>query len=356
MKVSIILPIYNESQFIARTIDSIITQSYSQNDMELIISDGMSNDDTRIIVKNYQDKFPFIKLIDNPEHIVPTGFNRALNIAKGRIIIRVDGHTTLDKDYIKNCVLLLEKKSASNVGGLMTVIWKKDFDHVVSLATSSRFGIGNSQFHYSSIGRWVDTVYLGAWEKSIFNDLGGFDEELVRNQDDEFNFRILQSGRKIWLDPIIKSKYFPRNTISKLLKQYLQYGFYKVRVVQKRGGLASWRHLIPSLFVSALLVSLILINIYSVPFKVLLFIYFIANLIATVINIISEINPRKIFDYDVSFNRVLFTVYAFFVLPITYFILHFSYGVGTIAGLLFFWNKWKDKKLKDSLFIKKSEV
>lgn len=348
MIVSIILPIYNESAFIAKTLDSIISQDYPHNNMEIIICDGLSNDGTRAIVENYQNKFPFIKIINNPERIVPIGFNLGLNVAKGKIIIRVDGHTTLGKNYIKNCVHLLEKKSASNVGGLMTVIWENHFDHVVSIATSSRFGIGNSKFHYSSIGRWSDTVYLGAWKKSIFYELGGFDEELVRNQDDEFNFRIVQSGGKIWLDPIIKSKYYPRNTISKLFKQYFQYGFYKVRVMQKRGGFSSWRHLIPFSFVSALFGTLILASFFSIPFKALISFYLIINFIFTLINVAIEMLNKKSFEENKYFNKASFATYAIFALPMTYFALHFSYGLGTLIGFLFYWNKWKDKKLKNN--------
>ena len=101
------------------------------------------------------------------------------------------------------------------------------------MATSSIFGVGNSYFHFSSKSRYVDTVFLGAWRKEMFYKYGGFDEELVRNQDDEFNFRLTQNGEKIWLDTSIKSIYFPRNSLKKLFKQYFQYGFYKIRLLQK---------------------------------------------------------------------------------------------------------------------------
>jgi len=336
---SIILPIRNESKFIADTLDSIIDQDYPGGDLEIIIADGMSDDGTREIIQKYQEKYPNITLIDNPERIVPSGFNRALNLTKGDIIIRVDGHTTIASDYVRNCTELLENKGALNVGGLMNAKGTGVYDEIVSIATSSRFGIGNAQFHFAKKGKWVDTVYMGAWKREAFERFGGFDEELVRNQDDEFNFRLIQNGVKIWLDPSIKSVYYPRNSFKKLFKQYFQYGFYKVRVMQKRRGFASWRHLVPSAFVFSLLASILLLPLSHFPFYLILGSYLAANLIATLAGSIKFFNPS---------TRQPIASFAF--LPITFVILHISYGLGFLIGLVKLWNKWNDREVKDHHF------
>ena len=309
--------------------------------MEIIIADGMSDDGTRQILQSYQKKYPNIKIVDNPEQFVPTGFNRALNEAKGSIIVRVDGHTLIDQDYIVNCEKLLFKTGASNVGGLMNAQGTGFFDKMVSMTTSSKFGIGNAQFHYSSKGNWVDTVYMGAWRREVFEKIGGFDEELLRNQDDEFNFRLIQNGGRIWLDPSIKSVYYPRNSLKKLFKQYFQYGFYKIRVIQKRRGFASWRHLVPGTFVLSLLLSFILFlgTSLKLPFYLVAGSYIIANLLATLWESIKSIN---------SSTHQLINSLA--LLLITFFTLHFSYGLGFLCGLVYFWDKWHDLEVKDFHF------
>jgi len=352
--ISVILPIFNEIKYIEKTINSILSQDFPKNKLEIIIVDGMSFDGTREKVNNFKKFNSNIILIDNPEKIVPTGFNRALNIAKGEIIIRVDGHTILENDYINNCVRLLKEKNASNVGGRMNVVWDNIFDGVVAMATSSRFGIGNAAFHYAKKGQYVDTVYLGAWKKSIFNEIGGFDQELVRNQDDEFNFRLIQSGAKIWLDPKIKSNYHPRNSIYKLLKQYFQYGFYKVRVAQKRKGISSWRQLAPLTFVLGLFTSIIVIKFSKLPLILILTLYTSLNLIATIFNIAKKISSGS-FRPEKGLSNIKFMLTSFFYLPATYFSIHFSYGLGYLIGLVFFINRWGDTNTVDDLFDKVSE-
>jgi len=332
--ISIILPIRNEKMSIGKTLDSILTQS--GNEYEIIVSDGMSTDGTRNIVKLFQEKNENIQLIDNPEQIVSTGFNRALSMAKGEIIIRVDGHTTIHPDYLKISVKNFIEKKCDCTGGLIKPASNGVLSENITLATSSRFGVGNSHFHFSDIARWTDTVYLGAYKREVFAKIGGYDEELVRNQDDEFNFRLIQDGGKIWLDPSIQSSYTPRNSFAGFFKQYFQYGFYKIRVMQKRRGFASWRHLVPGLFVSSLLLSLFLYYISENPFslKLILIPYGLASLGFTLSALLKSTK-------DIT---------SILLLPITFFILHFSYGLGFICGFFYFWNKWKDTVLKDSHF------
>ena len=297
----------------------------------------MSTDGTRDIITKYQKGHPNIILIDNPEKIVSTGFNRALNESKGDIIIRVDGHCEIAPDYIQKCLECLEKINADCVGGATEHVTSGLVGESIKMAQSSFFGVGGVSFRKNiEKGQYVDTLAFGAYKREVFDQLGRYDEELVRNQDDEFNFRLIQNGWKIWLDPSIKSTYTQRNSFMGLFKQYFQYGFYKVRVMQKRRGIASWRHVVPGLFALGLLTSLSIFFIYgiTIPFLSLCLPYLSFSLFATILELIkSPINLLSVM-----------------MLPITFFILHISYGLGFLLGLTYFWDKWGDKKKKDDHF------
>ena len=345
--ISFILPIRNEVKYINQTLDSILNQNNINQVVEILIADGMSDDGTRELIKNLQINNPNIILIDNPEKIVSTGFNRALSKSTGEIIIRVDGHSIIHYDYVSKCKQQLKLKNCACVGGLIQPLSNSIFTKIIRLATSSKFGVGNSKFHYSKISCWSDTVYLGAYKREVFEEIGGYDEELVRNQDDEFNFRLIQNGGKIWLDPSIKSSYYPRDSFTKLFKQYFQYGFYKIRVMQKRRGIASWRHVVPGLFALTLLfgLSIFLFTGNTIPILSLCLPYLSFSLFATILELIKT--PS-------NFISVM-------MLPITFFILHISYGLGFLLGFIYFLHKWGDIKIKDNhfdreLFTKNSNI
>jgi succinoglycan biosynthesis protein ExoA len=328
--VSLILPIRNEGANIQRTLQTIVEQDYPADCMEVLIANGMSTDDTYQIIRDFaalhlQMK---IQILDNPEKIVPTGINIALREAKGEIIIRVDGHTVLAPDYVRKCVETLQCTHADNVGGRMNAISGNCFGHAVALATSTPFGIGGGKFHYSEKEEWVDTVYMGAWPRKLFEKIGLFDEELVRDQDDEFNYRLRSAGGKILLNPQIKSEYTVRSTPRALWGQYYQYGYWKVRVLQKHPLQMRPRQFIPPVFVFALLASLVTTFVTSWGIWLLMLgagSYLLANLCASVISAV-----KRGWKYLP-------------LLPLTFAILHISYGLGFLAGLLKFWNRWGDK-------------
>ncbi len=337
--ISIILPIRNEVAFIEKTLNSILYQNPIGQGIEILIADGMSDDGTREYIEGYIQNNGNTHLIDNPEQIVSTGFNRALSVAKGDIIIRVDGHSEIDTDFINNCLKQFENTEADCVGGATAHMAKGIIGKVISIAQSLKFGVGGIPFREGvDKGRFVDTLAFGAYKRDVFEKIGGYDEELVRNQDDEFNFRMIQNGGKIWLDPSIKSTYYPRNSFLKLFKQYFQYGFYKIRVFQKRGGFASWKHLVPGIFVLSSLVGIflffiktssLLLTLIGVP-------YLLLSLIFTFLELFKS--PKHVFSV--------------ILLPLTFFILHFSYGLGFLLGILYFWNKWNDREVKDHHFDK----
>lgn len=264
--VSIIMPIRNEAGFIRRSLGAVLAQDYPQECVEVLVVDGMSDDGTREMVRETFERSNVeafqrsnLHMLDNPERIVPTALNRALEQAKGDIIIRVDGHCEIAPDYVRRCVEVLEETGADCVGGPMETVGRTVMAESIALAQSSPFGVGGVAFRTGSDeGRYVDTLAFGAYRREVFERIGNFDEELVRNQDDEFNFRLTQAGGKIWLDPSIRSVYYSRASLRGLWKQYFEYGLYKVRVIQKRGAVPSWRHLIPGGFVLGLVFSLLL--------------------------------------------------------------------------------------------------
>ena len=314
-----------------------MNQKDSGQEIEIIFADGMSDDGTREIIEGHIQNNDNIQLIDNPEKIVSTGFNRALNEAKGDIIIRVDGHCEIAPDYIQKCLEYLEKINADCIGGATEHVASGLVGKSIKMALSSFFGVGGVSFRKKvEKGEYVDTLAFGAYKREVFDQLGGYDEELVRNQDDEFNFRLIQNGGKIWLDPSIKSSYYLRDSFTKLFKQYFQYGFYKVRVMQKRKGLASWRHVVPGLFALTLLfgLSIFLFTGNTIPILSLCLPYLSFSLFATILELIKT--PS-------NFISVM-------MLPITFFILHISYGLGFLLGLVYFWDKWGDIKIKDDHF------
>jgi GT2 family glycosyltransferase len=328
-------------------LDSINNQDFPNDNLDIIIADGMSKDGTRDIIKRYESIFPNFTILDNPERFVPIGFNIALSEALGGIIIRLDGHSEIKMGFIKNCIRLINETGADCVGGTTSHIAKGIVGHSINIAQSSYFGVGGVAFRKSiSKGRYVDTLAFGAYKRSIFEKIGGYDEELIRNQDDEFNFRLIQNGGRIWLDPSIKSTYYPRTSLVKLFKQYYQYGFYKVRVIQKRRGFSSWRHLVPGIFVFVLLASFIssILSSKTGSFYLLIISYLIANLISTFWTALKYITDNNTL---VNWYRSLATI---LLLPITFFTLHFSYGLGFLCGLVYFWNKWGDNEVKDYHF------
>jgi len=326
--VSVIMPIRNEAAFIGRSLGAVLAQDYPHDRMEVLVADGMSTDDTRTIVQQLAARHPDIqvRLIDNPGKIVPTGFNAALAQARGDVIVRVDGHTIIAPDYVRECMAVLERSGADNVGGRMVAVGTTALGQAVALATSSRFGVGGARFHYSDREEWVDTVYMGAWPRRVFEQLGGFDPELVRNQDDEFNYRLRAQGGRILLSPRIRSQYHNRTSLRSLWRQYYQYGFYKVRVLQKHPRQMRLRQFVPPAFVASILGGALLSPLNKrlrALWALVITAYAVANLMASwrIARKAGRAHLRR--------------------LPLVFSILHFSYGLGFLHGLIHFRKRWR---------------
>ena len=213
---TVICPIYNEENRIEECIRSVIAQDWPKEELEVLFVDGMSGDRTREIVKEYSQQYPFIQLLDNPKRIAPSGLNIGIRAAKGEIILRLDAHAKYPNNYFSVLVNKLQETGADNVGGACRTLPAKDTPEcrAIAHAMSSPFGMGNSYFRIGAdCEKWVDTVPFGCFRRDVFDKIGLFDEELVRNQDDEFNGRIIQNGGKILLLPQVVTDYFARKDV-----------------------------------------------------------------------------------------------------------------------------------------------
>lgn len=327
--VSLILPIRNEAKHIRGCLESIALQDFPHEQMEIIIADGLSTDNTKVVVETFKPSGIPLIWLDNPDKIVPTGLNLAIRQARGDVIIRVDGHSEIASDYVRRCVWYLQNQAVQGVGGPMETIGENYISEVIACAMSSSFGVGNSAFR-TLINKTllVDSIPFPAYTREIIQTAGLYDEELVRDQDDEYNYRIRELGGKLLLAADVKSRYYSRASLAKLWKQYFQYGYYKVRVLQKHPRQMSLRHFVPPLFVLSLILS-ILLALLTPWGRVLLAIvagcYLVANLIASLMTA-----AKKGWRYSP-------------LLPLTFAILHLSYGSGFLWGLIKFRKRWGDK-------------
>lgn len=317
--ISVICPIYNEEKYIAKCINSILEQDYPKDDLEVLFVDGMSTDNTRQIIKECQKDNPWIRVLDNPERVVPYAMNYGIEAAKGDIIIRIDAHAIFPKKYLSTLVRYQKDLNADNVGGVMETLPANNSlqARAIAIALSSSFGMGNSYFRVGATElRQVDTVPFGCYPKRVFETVGTYDEELTRNQDDELNGRVIKNGGKIYLIPNLVIKYFARDSISKTRKMFYQYGLYKPLVNKKLGSPATIRQFFPLMFVLGLIVGVPLLFIH----KLFIYIYISILCIYLIGAVMFAIKDSK------DKSEVL-------ILPYIYLNIHISYGWGYLVGM-----------------------
>jgi glycosyltransferase involved in cell wall biosynthesis len=321
-KISIIIPTYNEEKYISNCLDSILSQDYSEDTMEVLIIDGMSKDNTRNIVSEYCKHYSFIKLLDNPDKSVPHALNIGIKTSHGEVIIRIDGHCEYPINYISTLVRFLYELNADNVGGVWNTLPAKDNSicRAIAIGSSHKFGVGNSK-HKVGVSKIIqtETVPFGCYHRDVFSKIGLFDEELIRNQDDEFNARLIKSGGKIFLIPSIVINYIARDSVRKMSKMYYQYGLFKPLVNKKLGVPATIRQFFPIVFLVGLIFGAIL-SLYSLMFLILYIIMISLYVFLAILFSVTRAVKNK--DWKLIF-----------ILPFVFFTIHVSYGIGYLVGI-----------------------
>lgn len=332
--VSIVIPCLNEKNYILRCMESIALQSYPSQFITTYICDGESTDGTQEIIRAYAVTHPQFTLLHNAKRTTPFALNLGITHSKADIVIILGAHSELDPDFVKHSVTSFEVDPAIMcTGGVLENVYENTTSQIIGAAMSSSFGVGNAHFRTGNKSGFVDTVAFGAYKKEIFSLVGLFDEELIRNQDDEFNFRVTKAGFKIYLNPEIKCRYFVRASFQKLYRQYFQYGYWKVFVNKKHKTITTIRQLIPLFFVlylmalagSACLHPYIFLGMstFGILYIVLAFLF--------------------------AMKQQKGGLAGVFGIAYTFFILHFSYGLGYLKGIFDFFILNKTIKKHETL-------
>ena len=322
--ISIIVPCRNEERYIKETIRRIVAQEGAGwfFNFELLVLDGKSTDNTVKLVEEEANKNNKVTLLVNEKKTTPAAFNLGIKNASGNYICILGAHAEISKDYLINCLNTIKKIDCDNVGGTWKAKGQGYLGKAIALSFQSSFAVGGARSHKINYEGYVDSVWGGFYKREVFDKIGLFDEELVRNQDDELNLRLIRSGGKIWQSPEIKSWYYPRASIVSLFKQYLQYGYWKVRVIQKHKIPASIRHIVPGAFVGLLAILAVLSPFNKLSLEILaglLLFYGAANSGAS---FLACKEPSK-WKY-IPIMPIIFTAY------------HFGYGYGFLLGIFDF--------------------
>jgi glycosyltransferase involved in cell wall biosynthesis len=316
MKVSVTIPCRNEERYIERCVRSVLSSDYSGT-IRVLVCDGKSDDRTQEIVRSLAQTDQRVELLINEKQTTPFALNLGIRYARDcDVHIILGAHAEIATDYIRKCVEHLQRDhSIGCVGGILDNVNEDRTSEMIAKAMSSPFGVGSAHFRTGAKSGFVDTVAFGAYRKEVFEKVGYFDEELVRNQDDEFNYRIAKAGFRIYLDPEIRARYFVRAAFGKLWRQYYQYGLWKVYVNKKHGAITTLRQLVPPGFVLFLFCTpLALFSYLTLGLWMILWgLYFSAAIVAT---IIAKATLGELGGVLISF-----------------FILHFSYGLGYLTGI-----------------------
>jgi succinoglycan biosynthesis protein ExoA len=247
--VTIAMPAYNEEKFIEACIQSVQAQDYPADRIEILVADGRSVDRTREILAELAIDDPRIRVIDNPERLQAAGLNKLIREARGDIVVRMDVHCEYAPSYVRKCVETMEKTGADNVGGAQRARAKSAFQRALCAALTSPLGVGGAGYRDASKEGFVDTVFLGAFRRKIFESIGLYDPRAITNEDAELNQRLLESGGKIYLSKEIEVHYYPRDSFKTLAKQYYKYGRGRARTLLKLGRFPTIRPAIPFLMV-----------------------------------------------------------------------------------------------------------
>lgn len=321
--VSVIIPCRNEEKTIHLVLEALFEQSFPLQNMEIVIADGLSTDGTRRAIHAFSEAHPalFMRLVDNPKQIIPTGLNTAIKASKGELIVRMDAHSLPNQDYVQRCYNAHQEGKAENVGGVWKISPQNNgwVARSIAAAAANPFAVGDAHYRFTEKAAYVDTVPYGSYKRELFEKIGYFDESLLANEDYEFNTRIRQSGGRIWLDPAIQCTYFARATFAALAKQYWGYGFWKAQMLKRYPETLRWRQALPPAFVLGLVVLALVGFIWPIAwpvFAVIVGLYLAVQLVPAI-----QIS-LKAGDIRLSIGVLIATL-----------IMHFSWGTALIVGL-----------------------
>ncbi len=323
-RVSIIVPCRNERRHIAACLDSILANEYPSDSLEILVVDGASDDGTRALLEEYARTTGNIRWLDNPSRTAPAALNIGIRNSHGDIVMRMDAHCRYPHNYVASLVRWLEVSGADNVGGAWRTLPGSDtaVARAIAAAMSHPFGVGNAKFRLgTTVPQWVDTVPFGCYRRSVFDRVGLFDEELVRNQDDEFNQRLIQGGGRILLVPDAQIDYYARDSVRNVARMYYQYGFFKPLAIRKLGRVGTFRQAVPGGLVASLAILLALSPWFFLARAAFVSLFLVYG---AAIGISSLHAGRR--------HGVRVSAALLFVFPV----IHFSYGIGSILGLVRF--------------------
>jgi len=268
LRVSLIIPCYNEAVTIVGLLSAIGDQTFPSHDLEVVIADGRSTDGTRRLIEEFAASRPDLRLtlVDNPDRSIPAALNRAIAASQGPVVIRLDAHSIPERTYIDRCLAALERTQAANVGGLWEIKPGRDtwIGRAIAAAGAHPLGAGDARYRTSGAEGPVDTVPFGAYPREWLDRVGAFNEDLLTNEDYEYNERIRRLGGAVWFNPAIRSTYVARGGLLALSRQYARYGFWKARMLLRFPASLRLRQALPALFVLSSLA--LLVSIPFVPF------------------------------------------------------------------------------------------
>ncbi len=336
--ISVIIPCRNEQDYITTTFERVTNQDGAGTDfsMEVLFVNGASEDKTEEVLKKLIGDRKGLRIIQNARRITPVAFNLGIRNAKGDYICIVGAHAEIADDYLRNCLVEIKKTNADNVGGPWRAKGIGKVGNAIAAAFQSPYSVGGAKGHNLEYEGYLDTVWGGFYKRTIFSRIGLFDEELIRNQDDELNLRLIRNGGKIWQSPRIRYVYICRNSIRLLFKQYYQYGYWKIRVIQKHKLPASIRHVVPAGFVGTLLILLGLSIFSSSAGHALVILLTLYALFITGASAVTAFKLKSLTSFP-----LLIPVFGSF---------HFGYGLGSIKGIVDFLilNKHRSSQITDA--------
>lgn len=331
-RVSIIIPCRNEEQFIGSCLDSILANTYPKERLEIVVVDGMSEDNTRAILDQYRQHHAGIRCLDNPRREQPIALNIGITHATGDILMRMDAHTTYRHDYIAQAVYALQHYGADNVGGRWITVPRGTslLGKAICFVTSVPFGSGNAYYRLASWRkgepylrepRWEINVAYFCCRKEVFQTVGLFNEQLDRSEDIDFRSRLKRAGFRTLFVPTIECYYAMRTRLPDFLRHMFRNGMWVLLPLNHAPEIAfSFRHIVPLLFVVSLFETICL-AFHSVVFRSLLFgligTYLTANIYSSFRIAVRERDARY-----------------FFILPWLFTLLHLCYGTGSVVGLV----------------------